>query len=171
MASEVLNVLVLCTGNSCRSIVAEVLMNDRCDGRLRAYSAGSHPAGKVNPGAIELLERKGLATDGLRSKSWDEFAGDSAPRIDIVITVCDSAAGESCPVWNGSPVRVHWGIPDPAAARGDDIGPAFERAFARLDRRVGLMLELPLASMDERERRDALARIHDAAGQAERGGV
>jgi len=110
------NILVLCTGNSCRSILAEVLFNELGLGRVTAYSAGSHPAGAVNPGAIAKLQQEGHAASGLESKSWDRFSGSNAPVIDIVITVCDSAAGESCPIWNGAPVTVHWGIHDPATA-------------------------------------------------------
>ncbi|MDX1516034.1 MAG: arsenate reductase ArsC [Woeseiaceae bacterium] len=162
MARDPIRILVLCTGNSCRSILAEALLNDRGRGRFVACSAGSRPTGSVNPHALAKLEREGLPTEGLRSKSWDEFAGDGAPAIDIVITVCDSAAGESCPVWHGSPVRAHWGIPDPAAAAGDDIGPAFDRAFDGLAARIDMLCELPLEDFDERQTRDALLRIHDA---------
>lgn len=163
---SVLKVLVLCTGNSCRSIIAEAMINSFGRGRLAGFSAGSHPAGAVNPQALAKLEQHGLDTRGLRSKSWNEFAGPSAPEIDIVITVCDSAAGESCPLWAGCPVTVHWGIADPAAASGDDIGPAFECAYAELEERIKLMLELPLESMDSRARRDSLARIHDSVSLA-----
>lgn len=158
-----MNILVLCTGNSCRSILAEVLLNDLGDGRIKAFSAGSQPAGKVNPGAIVKLQAEGHSTDGLRSKSWDEFSGEGAPELDIVITVCDSAAGESCPVWYGSPVTVHWGIPDPADAVPDAASAAFDLAYRQLRDRVSDMLELPLESMDVRQRKDALQRIHDAA--------
>lgn len=160
-------VLVLCTGNSCRSILAEVLINALGDGRVVGYSAGSHPAGAVNPGALAKLEQQGLPTGGLRSKSWDEFTGADAPQIDVVITVCDSAAGESCPLWNGGPVTVHWGIPDPASATGDDAGPAFDRTFAQLQTRIEMMLELPLEDFDARMRRESLQRIHDSASAAE----
>lgn len=163
-----LSVLVLCTGNSCRSILAEALINSLGGDRFVAHSAGSHPAGAVNPGALDKLRSAGIDTVGLRSKSWDEFTGDTAPRIDIVITVCDNAAGESCPIWHGSPVTVHWGIPDPAEATGAAAGPAFERAFGELQTRIRLMLDVPLESMDARERKDALARIHDAAITKER---
>jgi len=163
MSAVPINVLVLCTGNSCRSILAEALINARAGGRLHAYSAGSQPAGAVNPGALSKLSREGLSSDGYASKSWDEFTGADAPVIDIVITVCDNAAGESCPTWSGSPVTAHWGIPDPADAQGSDIGPAFDRAFEQLGRRVDAMLELPLEDFDSRMRRESLQRIHDAA--------
>jgi arsenate reductase len=153
-----LNVLVLCTGNSARSILGEVLINDLGKGRLRAFSAGSHPVGEVNPGALAKLESEGHATAGLASKSWDRLSGPGAPSIDIVVTVCDNAAGESCPVWNGAPVTVHWGIPDPAAD-GD-----FDAAYARLRGRVEAMLRVPLEKLDADERREALEQIHSARG-------
>ena len=151
-----INVLVLCTGNSARSILGEVLINELGAGRLQAHSAGSQPVGRVNPGALEKLEREGHATAGLESKSWDRFSGPGAPSIDIVITVCDNAAGEACPLWNGAPVTVHWGIPDPAAD-GD-----FDAAYARLRARIEAMLELPLEQLDAARRGDALARLHAA---------
>ena len=149
------NVLVLCTGNSARSILGEVLINDLARGRLHAFSAGSRPVGQVNPGALDKLEREGHATGGLESKSWDRFSGPDAPAIDIVITVCDNAAGETCPLWNGAPVSVHWGIPDPAAD-GD-----FDAAYARLRGRIEAMLELPLEELDSSALQAALGRIHD----------
>jgi arsenate reductase len=149
------SVLVLCTGNSARSILGEVLINELGSGRLRAFSAGSRPVGQVNPGAIRKLEQEGHPTAGLESKSWDRFSGPDAPAIDIVITVCDNAAGETCPLWNGAPVTVHWGIPDPAAD-GD-----FDAAYLRLRRRVEAMLELPLDELAASALQDALARIHD----------
>jgi arsenate reductase len=149
------NVLVLCTGNSARSILGEVLINELGSGRLRAFSAGSRPVGQVNPGAIRKLEQEGHSTAGLESKSWDRFSGPDAPVIDIVITVCDNAAGETCPLWHGAPVTVHWGIPDPAAD-GD-----FDAAYLRLRRRVAAMLELPVEDLDAASLKDALARIHD----------
>lgn len=155
-----MNVLVLCTGNSARSILSEVLINELGGRELRAYSAGSHPAGRVNPGAIDKLRREGHAVGGLESKSWDRFSGDDAPRIDIVITVCDNAAGESCPVWNGAPVTVHWGIPDPAVD-GD-----FDRAYDRLRRRIEAMLALPLAEMNAAEMATALEQVHQSGGRA-----
>lgn len=151
-----INVLVLCTGNSARSILGEVLINELGAGRLRAYSAGSQPVGRVNPGALEKLEREGHATAGLESKCWDRFSGPGAPAIDIVITVCDNAAGETCPLWNGAPVTVHWGIPDPAADAD------FDAAYARLRNRIEAMVALPLEQLDATGRRQALARIHAA---------
>jgi len=148
------SILVLCTGNSARSILGEVLINELGRGRLRARSAGSQPTGIVNPGAIEKLEREGHSTSGLESKSWDRFSGDDAAEIDIVITVCDNAAGESCPLWNGAPVTVHWGIPDPASDND------FDAAYRRLRYRVEAMLELPLDEMADSELSAALARVH-----------
>ena len=156
-----MNVLVLCTGNSARSILAEVLINELGEGRFRAFSAGSQPAGKVNPGAIDKLERAGHSTRGLASKSWDDFSGPDAQTIDLVITVCDNAAGESCPIWNGSPVTVHWGIPDPAAVTGSDdaIREAFDLAYERLRSRISPLVELDPDEID----RETLARIHQQA--------
>lgn len=165
--TQPLTVLVLCTGNSCRSIIAEVLVNSLGEDRFRANSAGSHPSGTVNPNALQKLRDEGHDTSGVESKSWDRFAGDDAVPIDIVITVCDNAAGESCPLWHGSPVTVHWGIPDPADAAGDDIVPAFERTYRQLRTRIENMLELPLQEFDARQRREALQRIHESAIQAE----
>jgi arsenate reductase (thioredoxin) len=157
-----MNILVLCTGNSCRSILAEALFNDLGAGRVQAYSAGSHPAGAVNPGAIAKLSKEGHSTAGLASKSWDRFSAADAPVIDVVITVCDNAASEVCPVWPGAPVTVHWGIPDPADAPEADRERAFDKAYAQLRQRVERTLELPLASLDIRYLRDSLQRIHDA---------
>jgi arsenate reductase len=145
-----LNVLFLCTGNSARSILAEVTMNTLGAPRFKAYSAGSHPNGRVNPFAIELLSKNGLAVDGLRSKSWDEFAAAGAPPLDFVITVCDSAAGEVCPYWPGQPVTAHWGVEDPAAVEGsdDEKRKAFFHAYTRLRHRIEMFLSLPLAKLD-----------------------
>ena len=156
-------ILVLCTGNSARSILGEVLLNELGGDRIAAYSAGSHPAGRVNPGALAKLEREGHPTDGLSSKSWDVFTGDDAPAIDLVITVCDNAAGESCPIWNGSPLTVHWGIPDPAAAGPETIDAAFDQAYASLRRRVEALVALPLESLDPESAGEALQAIHALA--------
>jgi protein-tyrosine-phosphatase len=149
-ASHPMNVLFLCTGNSARSILAEATMNSRGAPRFRAFSAGSQPTGRVNPFAIELLQKNRLPTDGLRSKTWDEFAAAGAPRLDFVITVCDNAAGEVCPLWPGQPITAHWGVPDPAAATGsdDDKRRAFFTAYTRLANRIQLFLNLPLAKLD-----------------------
>jgi arsenate reductase len=145
-----LNVLFLCTGNSARSILAEVMMNAMGAPRFKAYSAGSHPGGKVNPFAIELLQRNRLPVEGLRSKSWDEFAAPGAPELDFVFTVCDSAAGEVCPLWPGQPITAHWGVEDPAAVEGsdDEKRKAFFGAYNRLQNRIQLFLSLPLAKLD-----------------------
>jgi arsenate reductase (thioredoxin) len=147
---RVYNFLFLCTGNSARSIIGEALLNKAGQGRFRAYSAGSFPKGTVNPHAIRLLQGLGLPTEGLRSKSWDEFAAAGAPELDFVVTVCDDAAGEVCPVWPGMPILAHWGIPDPAAATGTDaeITTAFAVAARQLRTRIDLFLSLPLTSID-----------------------
>ena len=145
----VCNVLFLCTGNSARSILAEALLNQKGKSNFHAYSAGSHPAGRVNLYAIRKLESAGLPTTGLRSKSWDEFARPGAPRMNFVFTVCDNAAKEICLIWPGQPMTAHWGVPDPAAVAGSDeqIERAFRDAYITLDRRIGLFLSLPLASL------------------------
>ena len=137
------NVLFLCTGNSARSILAEAYLNSAGRGRCKAYSAGSKPAGKVNPLALELLRENQLPTQGLRSKSWEEFAAPGAPRMDLIFTVCDNAAAETCPIWPGRPVTAHWGVADPAAVRGsdDERRKAFKRAFAELSAKIDRMLE------------------------------
>jgi len=143
------NVLFLCTGNSARSILAESLLNHWGRGRLRAFSAGSFPKGQVHPLAIELLEWTRLPTEGLRSKSWDEFAAADAPPIDFVITVCDNAAGETCPVWPCKPITAHWGVADPAAVEGDaERGAAFRRALTELEARIKLLVNVPIESLD-----------------------
>lgn len=143
------NVLFLCTGNSARSILAEAILNRRGKPNFQAFSAGSHPNGRVNPLALKQLEAAGLSVAGLRSKSWDEFAPPGAPQMNFVFTVCDNAAAEVCPVWPGQPVTAHWGIPDPAAVMGtaEQMERAFRDAFVTLDRRIGLFLSLPLASL------------------------
>jgi arsenate reductase len=146
------NVLFLCTGNSARSILAEAYLNSAGEGRFSAHSAGSHPAGKVNPYALELLEKNRLPTAGLRSKNWDEFARAGAPKLDLVFTVCDNAAGETCPVWPGQPITAHWGVADPAAVQGTDAEKrkAFLRAFTELSARINLLLALPVDKLDRR---------------------
>ena len=151
MTDRPYNVLFLCTGNSARSILGEALLNSLGKGRFRAWSAGSHPGGRVNPFALEILSRNGFATEGLRSKSWDEFAAPGAPEFDFIFTVCDSAAAETCPVWPGHPMSAHWGIPDPAAVEGDDETKrrAFRDAFSRLQRRISLLVNLPVQSLDK----------------------
>lgn len=144
------NVLFICTGNSARSILAEALLNDAGRGRFRAYSAGSHPTGVVNPHALQALREMGVPAAGARSKNWEEFAGRGAPRMDFVFTVCDNAAGEACPVWPGHPMTAHWGLPDPAAVRGseDEVQLAFRDAAVTMKRRIDLMLVLPLSTLD-----------------------
>ena len=144
------NVLFLCTGNSARSILAEAILNKKGFPHFTAYSAGSHPSGKIRPEALHQLELSGLPTFGYRSKSWDEFARPNSLEFDFVFTVCDAAAGEACPLWLGHPMTAHWGIPDPAAAQGtpEEIARAFARAYVDLERRIDLFLSLPLASLD-----------------------
>jgi arsenate reductase len=145
------NVLFLCTGNSARSIMAEAILNHKGKPRFTAYSAGSHPTGKVRPEALTRLENAHIQTAGLRSKSWDEFAQPAAPRLDFVFTVCDNAAKEACPYWPGQPMTAHWGVPDPAAIEGssEQVEKAFRDTFFMLDRRIGLFLSLPLSSLDQ----------------------
>lgn len=158
------NVLFLCTGNSARSILAEVLLNAIGAGRFRAYSAGSFPKGEINPHALKLLQKNRLPTEGLRSKSWDEFAATGAPPLDFVFTVCDDAAGEVCPTWPGQPMTAHWGIPDPAAVTGTDaaVDRAFFQAYDQLQRRISLFTSLRLEQLD----RVALQRHLDDIGQS-----
>jgi arsenate reductase len=148
--SNFYNVLFLCTGNSARSVMAEAILNQKGAPTFRAYSAGSHPTGRVNPCAIRQLESAKLPTAGLRSKSWDEFATPDAPKMNFVFTVCDNAAHEVCPVWPGQPMTAHWGVADPAAVAGspEQIERAFRDAFSVLERRISLFLSLPLASLD-----------------------
>lgn len=144
------NVLFLCTGNSARSILAEGILNHKGRGIFTAYSAGSHPSGRVRPEALKQLELADISTEGARSKSWDEFAGPDAPTMNFVFTVCDNAANEVCPYWPGQPMTAHWGVPDPAAVKGtqDEIDRAFRDAFSVLDRRIGLFLSLPLSTLE-----------------------
>ncbi len=160
--SGLYNVLILCTGNSARSIMAEALFNVLGGGRFKAYSAGSHPEGRVNPFAIEQVAAIGYSTEHLRSKSWDEFARPGAPVMDFVITVCDKAAGEICPVWPGQPVSAHWGFEDPAAVTGaDEIKrAAFRKIFLQIRRRVSIFASLPLEKLD----RMAIKHEMDAIG-------
>jgi arsenate reductase len=165
MARDPFEVLFLCTGNSARSILAESILNRLGHGHFRAYSAGSIPTGKVNPYALRLLDRLGYPTVGLRSKSWDEFAADGAPEFDFIITVCDNAAGEVCPIWPGKPMRTHWGIPDPASAEGNDaqVALAFADAYRVLKNRIDLFTSLPIDKLDAL----SLKRRLDAIGQAD----
>jgi arsenate reductase len=151
MSDTSYNVLFLCTGNSARSILAEVILNQLGRGRFRAYSAGSHPNGKVNPLSIEFLGRAGFQTEGLRSKSWDEFASQDAPQMDFIFTVCDDAAGEVCPIWPGRPMTAHWGVADPAGVAGTDEEKraAFRHAATILRRRIELLVNLPIATLDQ----------------------
>jgi arsenate reductase len=157
------NVLFLCTGNSARSILAEALINHWGQGRFVGYSAGSRPAGAVNPIALELLQHMRLSTEGLRSKSWDEFAAPGAPVMDFVFTVCDNAAGESCPFWPGQPMTAHWGVEDPAGVQGTDTEKwlAFRKAFRELENRIRIFTSLKVAALD----RLALQRRLDEIGR------
>lgn len=148
MSDKIYNVLFLCTGNSARSILAECLLNRLGQGRFRAFSAGSKPVGRVNPFAIELLQEKGIAVDGLRSKSWEEFSGPGAPALDFIFTACGNAAGETCPVWPGHPATAHWGIADPAGADDEAKRAAFRQAYERLHARIERFVALPLESLD-----------------------
>lgn len=164
MYDRPLNVLFLCTGNSARSILAEAILNHDGQGRLRAFSAGSNPTGKVNPWATHTLETLGYPTEGHRSKSWEEFA--EGPEFDLIFTVCDDAAEETCPVWPGHPTTTHWGIPDPAKIDGSDAekAAAFLDAFRMLKRRIDLLLALPLASLEKlalHEKLNAIGREAD----------
>lgn len=148
--TEPYNVLFLCTGNSARSIMAEAILNKVGAGKFRAYSAGSQPKGRVNPETVRLLQSLGYDASGFRSKSWHEFAKPGAPPLDFVFTVCDNAAGETCPVWAGQPMTAHWGVPDPAEAKGNDaeIALAFKNTYRMLNRRIGIFASLPLRSLD-----------------------
>ena len=155
------NVLFLCTGNSARSIMAEAILNRKGKPAFAAYSAGSHPSGRVRPEALKQIELARLSTEGLRSKAWDEFAKPGAPELQFVFTVCDNAAREVCPVWPGQPMTAHWGVPDPAAVEGtpEQIERAFRDAFLILDRRINLFLSLPLSSLDRLALKKAIDRI------------
>lgn len=160
MSEKQYNVLILCTGNSARSVLGEVLFNVLGKGKFKAYSAGSKPAGKVNPGAIEWLQAHGHSIDGLRSKSWDEFSRPEAPVFDFIFTVCDNAAGETCPLWLGHPATAHWGIPDPAHIEGDEARrAAFNKAAEQLARRINLFMALPIEKLDKLVLKDKLNEI------------
>jgi arsenate reductase len=161
MGNHSYNVLILCTGNSARSILAEALINRWGAGRLRGFSAGSHPKGTVHPLALELLEQMNFPIADLRSKSWDEFAGPGAPTLDFIFTVCDNAAGEACPVWLGHPMTAHWGINDPAAVEGSDADKrnAFRAAFDALEKRIKAFIALPLDSLDRQALKHRLIEI------------
>ena len=170
MAGRPYNVLFLCTGNSARSIIAEAILNRKGRGNFRAFSAGSYPKGTVNPHTIRLLQRLNYDTSAMRSKSWEEFAQPGAPQLDFVFTVCDDAAGESCPVWPGQPMTAHWGIPDPAAAAGTDadIAVAFNDAYRMLTQRIGIFVALPIAAPDSLTLQARLRDIGRMAGATAR---
>lgn len=161
MTIRTTNALFLCTGNSARSILAEAILNRAGKGRIRAYSAGSHPTGRVHPVALEVLREFKHDVSELRSKSWDEFASDGAPALDYIFTVCDNAAGESCPIWPGKPMTAHWGVPDPAAFKGSetDLLRLFRRTYLELERRIDLFVILPLDSLDRLNLQTQLIRI------------
>lgn len=159
-----LTILVLCTGNSARSIIGEVLLRDMGAGRIASFSAGSQPKGQPHPAALALLAARGHDVVGLSSKSWDVFTASNVPRIDVAITVCDNAAGETCPIFPGAPVKAHWGIADPAAVEGDGQKAAFEQAYAELSARVEALLALPFEDMAPTDLRDELNRIGLMAG-------
>ena len=166
VTDRIYNVLFLCTGNSARSILAEAILNQIGKGRFRAYSAGSHPAGKVNPYVLEMLAAQNLPVAELRSKSWEEFAAPGAPALDFVFTVCDNAAGEVCPVWPGQPVSAHWGIEDPAAVQGDDAARrhAVHTALQLLNRRISVFINLPFAKLDKmalKQEVDSIGRLRE----------
>jgi protein-tyrosine-phosphatase len=160
------NVLFLCTGNSARSIIAEAILNKIGAGRFRAYSAGSQPKGEVNPHTIALLKGLGFDTSRFRSKSWTEFAARGASKLDFIFTVCDNAAGEACPVWPGQPMTAHWGIPDPAEAKGTpaEIAQAFADAYRMLNQRIGIFTALPIASLDRLTLQSRLREIGRSSG-------
>jgi protein-tyrosine-phosphatase len=167
------NVLFLCTGNSCRSILAEAILNRIGKGRFRAFSAGSFPKGEVNPHAIALLKRLNHPTESLRSKPWDEFAlatNPEAPKLDFVFTVCDNAAGEVCPIWPGQPMTAHWGMPDPAEAQGSDaeIAVAFAETYRQLNSRLNIFVSLPIASLDALSLQKRVEEIGKAQHQSAR---
>ena len=161
MADRPFNTLFLCTGNSARSIIAEAILNKLGHGKFRAYSAGSQPKGQVNPNTIQLLQGLGYDTSSFRSKSWSEFAKPGAPLLDFVFTVCDNAAGEACPIWPGQPMTAHWGVPDPADARGSEaeIALAFKDAYRMLFQRIGIFTALPIRGLDKLSLQNKLREI------------
>lgn len=168
VSDRVYNVLILCTGNSARSIIGECVVERLGKGRFRGFSAGSKPKGKVHPLAIEILRRDNYRIDGLRSKDWTEFAGPDAPRMDFVFTVCDNAAAEECPVWPGQPMTAHWGLPDPAAVEGDEVDRmmAFRQALLSLENRVSVFVSLPIETLDRLRLKAALEEIGQLADGA-----
>ena len=175
MNTQTYNVLFLCTGNSARSILAEAIMNRLGQDRFKAYSAGSHPRGSVHPNTLALLQRMNHDVNGARSKSWDEFAGLEAPQLDFVFTVCDDAAGETCPIWPGQPMTAHWGVPDPAAVDGTDteISLAFSETYRMLSSRISIFTSLPLGSIDRlalQKKLDAIGRSSDNGEQLQKAG-
>ena len=170
MTESPFNVLFLCTGNSARSIIAEAILNKIDQGKFKAYSAGSQPKERVNPNTIQLLQGLGYDTSGFRSKSWSEFAKPGAPALDFVFTVCDNAAGETCPVWPGQPMTAHWGVPDPAEAQGSEaeIALAFKNAYRMLFQRIGIFTALPIRSLDKlslQNRLREIGRVTDAVAK------
>src|SRR5438093_2622115 len=172
MSARPFNVLFLCTGNSARSIMAEAILNKLGAGKFHAYSAGSQPKRQVNPHAIQLLQSLGYDTSGFRSKSWNEFAKPGAPALDFAFTVCDNAAGETCPVWPGQPMTAHWGVPDPAEARGSpaEVALAFKDAYRMLHQRIGIFVALPIRSLDQltlQKRLQEIGRMDGATAKAE----
>ena len=171
MTDKVYNVLFLCTGNSARSILGEALMNKLGAGRFRAWSAGSQPKGAVHPMALSVLSGLGFETEGMRSKSWDEFAAPGAPQFDFIFTVCDNAAGETCPVWIGHPMTAHWGIEDPAAIEGEGQRDAFLTALRYLRNRITLFLELPLDALDAMATQRRLKEIGQGEGASAQAGA
>ena len=171
MGDRPFNTLFLCTGNSARSILAEAILNKLGAGKFRAFSAGSQPKGQVNPRTIDLLKALGYDTSGLRSKSWNEFARPGAPPLDFVFTVCDNAAGEACPVWPGQPMTAHWGVPDPAEAKGTpaEIALAFKDAYRMLHQRIAVLTALPIRSLDQlslQQRLKNIGRMEGATAKA-----
>jgi protein-tyrosine-phosphatase len=169
MSEHVYNVLFLCTGNSARSIMAEAMLNKLGEGRFRAFSAGSTPTGEINPIALRLLKELDFPMEGIRSKNWDEFAVPSAPKLDFVFTLCDNAAGETCPAWPGQPMTAHWGIEDPATVKGSEIDKekAFVTAMRYLRNRIGVFINLPIASLDDLTLGKQLREIGRQAGASQ----